>query len=646
MNQSASHDNRAITLGGILISFGIIFGDIGTSPLYVMKAIVGDRVISEALVLGGLSCVFWTLTLQTTLKYVAFTLEADNHGEGGVFALYALVRRMRRWLIYPAMLGGSALLADGMITPPISVASAIEGLRIMYPHISTIPIIIAILAGLFFVQSLGTHTVGRSFGPIMVVWFSMLLVFGGAAILKMPAVLLALNPLYALDLLLNYPNGFWLLGAVFLCTTGAEALYSDLGHCGKGNIRVSWAAVKICLIANYAGQSAWLLMNKGELLNDRNPFFLLMPHWFLPAGIIISTLATIIASQALISGSFTLVNEAMRLGMFPKFKVVYPTELKGQLYVPFLNLLLFIGCIGVVLFFKESSNMEAAYGLAITLTMLMTTVLLSFFLTLRGVPPLVVGLFLILYLSIEGAFFVANLEKFHHGGWVTFIIAGLISFCMWMWHKGAQLKRQYTEYTSLQPALEPLRNLACDNSVARSATHLVYMTGAHSVQQIERKVLYSIFQKQPKRADVYWFIHVEVRDEPYGMDYKVTVLVPERVFRIDFMLGFRIEPRINLLFRSVIEDLSENGEIDILSPYRSLREAGIYADFKFIVLKNCLSYENDLPRFDRFVMHGYELLKHLSLTVEKSFGLDTSSVTVESVPLVIRPMTGLVLRRV
>ena len=637
---------NSATAGGVLVALGIIFGDIGTSPLYVLKAIVGNQPISEAVVLGGLSCIFWTLTLLTTVKYVALTLQADNKGEGGIFSLYALVRRRARWLLIPAIIGGSALLADGIITPPISVSSAIEGLRIISPSIPTVKIVVVILVLLFSLQNLGTKVVGKSFGPIMLVWFSMLGLLGLGEIGQNWGVLHALSPIYAFQLLFETPGGFWVLGAVFLCSTGAEALYSDLGHCGRGNIRVSWSFVKICLLLNYFGQGAWLLTKQGSVLSGENPFYSIVPAWFLMPSIIIATAATVIASQALISGSFTLVTEAMRLYLFPKAKVVYPTELRGQIYVPGINFLMLIGCIFVTGYFKESSNMEAAYGLSITITMLMTTILFSAFLISKRAPGYLVGAFLLLYLGIEGLFLVANLSKFAHGGYVTLIIGGGLFSVMWIWQKASSLKKRYTEYVAFRDHLQPLRDLHDDQSVSKYCTHLAYLTGAPVSGMIESKIIYSIFRKAPKRADVYWFIHVDVLDEPYTTEYQVEELVPGIAYRIDFYLGFRVEPRVNLFFRKAIEELSASKEIDLLSRYPSLRKHSIPGDFRFVVLEKALSYENALPSYEQLIMEGYFFLKRFSLSEEESFGLDLSSVTTEKVPLVISPLKKIDLRRV
>jgi KUP system potassium uptake protein len=649
MGDSRHQQNHINKLSGaaLLITLGIIYGDIGTSPLYVMNAIMGKGPISRDVVMGAISCVFWTLTLQTTIKYVIITLRADNKGEGGIFSLYALVRRRIPWLLWPAIIGGSALLADSIITPPISVSSAIEGLQIRYPQIQTIPIVIAIITVLFIIQQFGTGFVGKAFGPIMFIWFSMLAVLGIRELNGHWEILSAVNPMHGYNLLVNHPQGFWLLGAVFLCTTGAEALYSDLGHCGRINIRVSWVFVKTCLLLNYFGQGAWLLQHTGMPIGDNRIFFALMPPEFLLVGIGIATLAAIIASQALISGSFTLISEAIRLNFWPKLRIMYPTDFKGQLYIPAINTMLWAGCVAVTLYFRESSAMEAAYGLSITVTRLMTTVLLYHYLKyVRKVSYAVVIPMLLLFVFIECSFLLANLLKFMDGGWITLLIASSLIIIMFVWYRARKIKNRYTEFDKIDKYLPMLTALSADETVAKNSTHLVYLTSANFDNQLESKIVYSIFQKQPKRADVYWFLHVDVLDTPYTMEYKVIELVKEHVFRIDFRLGFRIEPKINLLFRQVVENMVERGEVDITSRYQSLKKENVTGDFRFVVLEKYLSHDNNLSLVDKVVMDVYAELKKLSLSEERGFGLDTSSVTVEKVPMVVSRIQKAPLKRI
>ncbi len=637
----------AVSAAGLLVAMGIIYGDIGTSPLYTLRAVIGaENVIRADVVRGALSCVFWTLTLQTTIKYVILILRADNRGEGGIFALYALVRRHARWLTLPAIIGGAALLADGIITPPISVSSAIEGLRQIYPDIETIPIVIAILTVIFLIQTFGTSVVGTTFGPVMLVWFTMLATLGLVQLLQAPGILVALNPYYAWWLLTQYPGGFWLLGSVFLCTTGAEALYSDMGHCGRSNIRVSWGFVKAALLLNYFGQGAWLLSIEGQKLGERVPFYQVMPEWFLTIGIVIATAATVIASQALISGSFTLISEAIRLNFWPKVRLRYPSVQKGQLYVPSVNLLLWMGCVGVVLYFRESSNMEAAYGLAITITMLMTTMLFSYYLYTHKYQAWGVVLFLVVYLGIEGSFLVANLIKFPNGGWVSVLIGASIASVMYVWLQAFKIKLRLTEYVRIDQYTQSIKELSRDISIPKYATHLVFMSNAGRQSEIESKIIYSIFQKRPKRADIYWFVHVDTTDDPYTMEYKVNTIAPDDAYKVTFRLGFRVEQRINLFFRKVIEDMVKNKEVDITSRYESLSRQNVIGDFRFVVLEKFLSFENELPARERFIMNIYFTVKGFTTPEDRWFGLDSSSVKIEKVPLVIRPVENVKLKRI
>jgi KUP system potassium uptake protein len=625
-----------LSAAGLLISLGIIYGDIGTSPLYVFKAIISDRIITTDLILGGLSCIFWTLTLQTTIKYVIITLRADNKGEGGILSLYSLVKKKGKWLVIPAMIGGSALLADGMITPPITVSAAIEGLRIFYKDIPTVPIVIAIISLLFLIQQFGTFIVGKAFGPIMFVWFTMMAVLGSFYLSQFPEILKAVNPYYAYALLSTNPSALFILGAVFLCTTGAEALYSDLGHCGRPNIRISWIYVKLCLLLNYFGQGVWLWQHQGSTLNPGdNPFFSIMPEWFLIAGISIATAAAIIASQAMISGSFTLISEAVRLNLWPKVKINYPSNQKGQLYVPSINILLWIGCVIVVLVFRESQNMEGAYGLAINLTFLMTTILVAVFLKRKKFPNYLIILFVTVYGLIELAFLVANMAKFLHGGWFTLLLASLLLSVMWAWYSARKIKNRFVKFVEIDSYYPILTELSEDESVPKYASQLVYLTSSNFNSEIESKIMYSILQKQPKRADVYWIVHVDVTDEPFTRDYKVEALIPNKLIRIDFKLGFRVEQQINVLFRKVVEDLVKNSEVDITSKYTSLNKYKIIGDFRFVVLEKVLSKSNVLSFWDKFIMDYYFILKKFSLSEERGFGLDVSFVTVERVPLMI-----------
>ena len=643
-----------VNFANLVIALGIIYGDIGTSPLYVLNAIIHGRVIEEKLILGCLSCIIWTLTLQTTIKYVWLTLKADNNGEGGIFSLYALVRRQKRWLVIPAMIGGAALLADGMITPPISVTSAIEGLRQMprfhyMDQWTIVYIVMFILVILFFLQQFGTESIGKLFGPIMFLWFSMLAVLGSSHLLDDLGIFRALSPHYAIELLTTYHKGFWILGAVFLCTTGAEALYSDLGHCGRSNIRISWIYVKTCLILNYLGQGAWLMHEyKGRIFdtNISNPFYSIMPSWFVVPGVIIATAAAIIASQALITGSFTLISESMRLNLWPKLRINYPTEERGQSYIPALNFLLFIGCCGITLYFQTSAHMEAAYGLAITLCMLATSILFANFLVSRRTASIFIYLYLAVYLSIELSFLTANLEKFPHGGFVTLIVGGGLFTVMYVWYRARKIKNRYVEFVRMEHYVPQIQELSNDRTVPKYATHLVYMTSANNPKEIEHKIIYSILNKKPKRADIYWFVHVDTVDEPYTAEYSVDHIIPNDIIRVEFRLGFRIEPKVSLMFRKVVEDLVNNREVNVTSRYESLERNNVVGDFQVIVMEKYLSQDNELPFHERVVMKLYFWLKELSLSEERGFGLDPSNVTIEKFPLIVSPVPNFNLKRI
>jgi len=630
---------QRVTAATLLVALGIIYGDIGTSPLYVLKAIVGDRPISETLVYGGISCIFWTLVFQTTFKYIVLTLMADNHGEGGIFSLYALVRRFGKGrLVIPTILGATTLLADGIITPPISVASAVEGLEMVLPHLPTVPIVIVILSLLFFFQRFGTQKVGSAFGPVMVVWFSMLTVLGLSQIVHEPGILRALSPHYAYDLLVKYPQGFWLLGAVFLCTTGAEALYSDLGHCGRQNIRITWVFVKIALIVNYIGQAAWVLNHAGPTLDGRNPFYEIMPAWFLIPGIVIATAAAIIASQALISGSYTLINEAMSLNFWPRVAVRQPTELKGQIYIPSVNNILWVGCILMILYFRSSTHMEAAYGFSITVAMMMTSVLLGYFLVYvkRWQPALVVSILLLLAV-VEASFFITNVAKIKER-WMFLFFELFIFLVMYVWYYARKINNRFVQFVDLNQYKTLLNDLSQDDEIPKFSTHLIYLTKANRRHEIEEKIVKSIFSKKPKRADIYWFLHINRTDDPYTLNYEVNELLDDKVIRIDLNIGFRVQPRAELYFKKIVQDLVAQRELQLhIRPDGSTRY-NPEPDFKFVVIEKFLSVENEFALREGVLLNAYFFLKRLGQSDERAFGLDKSDVVVEDVPLVYQPV--------
>lgn len=624
-------------LMALIVTVGIVFGDIGTSPLYVMKAITGVNPAYDAdYIIGAVSCIIWTLTLQTTLKYVIIALQADNKGEGGILALYSLLKNLRhKWLFIPAIIGASTLIADGVITPAVTVTSAIEGLENFSDGIPVIPIVLLIIALIFLIQPFGTGSIGKFFGPFMMAWFLMLGILGIMNVSDSYSILKSFNPYYAFNLLIHHPAWFLILGAVFLCTTGAEALYSDLGHCGKRNITISWGFVKLMLILNYLGQGAWLLNIEGNYQRGVNPFYGIMPEWFLIIGIIMSTGAAIIASQALLSGSFTIFSEAINLNFWPRIKIKYPGTSKGQLYIPLVNLFLFIGCVVTVLLFRNSSNMEAAYGLAITLTMLTTTLLLGFWMKFKGIKTWVSILFMAVFVFIEGIFLVSNAAKFIHGGWYTILLAAIIFAIMFVWQKAIKIRKRFIEYRKYDDHLAVISDISKDREIPLHASNLVYISKSDNPREVESKIMYSIINKHPKRADHYFMIRVNYDDTPHRLEYRYEVLIPETLFSIDLYLGYKIEPKVSVYLRQIIEDMVEKGELDLTSHYPSLKKRKIPGDFRFIIIHRLFSPSSNCRPFEKFAMQLYGILSKMGITTEKALGLDTSNVTVENVPLII-----------
>ena len=633
---SAACNHNKVSLWGLLITLGIVFGDIGTSPLYVMKAVLHTgETIDQRTILGALSCIIWTLTLQTTIKYVCVALRADNNGEGGILALYALLRRLKsKWIYILAIIGASTLLADGIITPAITVTTAIEGLESISPHLPVIPITLAIITIIFFVQRFGTESIGKSFGVFMLLWFLLLGIVGIISITYYPLILKAFNPYYAALLLAKSPQWFLILGAVFLCTTGAEALYSDLGHCGRKNITISWAFVKTMLILNYLGQGAWVLSHV-QTASTVNPFFSIMPQSMLFFAIIMATGAAIVASQALISGTFSILSEAMNLHFWPRMRIKHPTQVKGQLYIPVINLAMYIGVVLIILLFRDSSHMEAAYGLAITITMLMTTLLLGSYLHTKGVSRLIMILFIGAYCTIEGIFLAANLSKFLAGGWCTMLIGGILFLMMYVWIRAIKIRDHYISSKPLDDYYQIISDIKADMSIPKYTSNLVYINHASKEGTVDDKLVYSIINKQPKRADHYWLINMDFVDTPDTLEYDCKVLIPNTLYNITMHIGFRIEPRVSLYLRQVVEDLVANKKVDLTSNYPSLRKNGISGDFRFIIIHRVYYPENSVNRQQNLLMNFYALISKIGIDEPKALGLDTSMVMVERVPLII-----------
>ena len=641
-----------VSIAAMLVTVGVVYGDIGTSPMYVTKALLagngGVASVTEEFVLGALSLVIWTVTLLTTVKYVLISLKADNHGEGGIFALYSIVRRYGKWLIIPAMLGGSALLADGVLTPAVTITTAVEGLRtIPEMHMligdnqtNVVVITLIIVCILFLVQRAGTSKIGRAFGPVMTFWFLFLAGAGLLYVFVNPRILLAINPLYGISFLFSPNNhaGIMILGSCFLATTGAEALYSDMGHVGRGNIYATWPFVKACLILNYLGQGAWLLANAGNAdlagVTDLNPFFQMLPGMIRPFGVILSTLAAIIASQALITGAFSLVSEASRLDLMPHMQVFYPAETKGQLYIPMVNNVMWIGCVVVVLLFQSSAHMEAAYGLAITITMLCTTLLLFFYLHRVRKLKFVPWVFVVFFVALEGFFFGSSLTKFFHGGYFTILLAALIMSVMLCWFAGTAVERRQATLLPVRNYLDQLDRLRNDASYDLLCDNLIYLTNDTNTNYLDRDILYSILDKHPKRAKAWWFLNVEVMDDPYTFAYSVENFDTDYVFRVHLFLGYKIDQRVNAYLRQIVQDLSASGELPPQQhDYSVYRKSGPIGSFQFCMLRKTLAPESDVHSTERTAIGLKYAIRRFAGSPARWYGLENSSVFVEYVPL-------------
>lgn len=635
-----------------LITIGIVYGDIGTSPMYVMKSILegngGIQHVDQDFIIGSLSLAIWTITLLTTIKYVLIAMKADNHGEGGIFSLYALIRNYGKWLIIPTIIGGAALLADGVLTPAVTVTTAVEGLRsiasvneLLGPTYHKVVIItLVIIAALFMVQRVGTSKIGKAFGPVMLIWFLFLGIGGILRIASFPMVLSAINPLYAIRVLFSPNNkvGFMILGSVFLATTGAEALYSDMGHVGRNNVYISWPFVKACLILNYLGQGAWIINNQGSAelaaVEDMNPFFMMLPGAMRPFAILLGAAAAIIASQALITGSFTLVSEAINLDLLPHLEIRYPSDTKGQLYISTVNHILWAGCSLVVLYFKSGSRIESAYGLAITLTMLMTTTLISIYLRHVRKQAILSWLVLLVFGVIEGIFFISSLGKLMVGGYVTVIITLILLSLMVIWYRGTQIENTYNTKLHFCDFVDNLEALHEDEDIPLLANNLVFLDGDRDFETIDRDILYSIFDKDPKRADAYWFVNVTILDKPREMYYKVETYGTNYIFRVKLYLGFKLSPRINVYLRQIVRDLQDTGELPKQDKKYSIYGASTVGSFKFCIIHKTVSSKSELSAPDERLLLFKNAIRTAAGSRVAWYGLDTSTVISENVPLI------------
>ena len=636
---SSHFDTKKLTAMGVLVSLGIVFGDIGTSPLYVMKAIVNARKETGNLpfteyIEGALSCIIWTLTLQTTVKYVIIALRADNKGEGGILSLYSLVKKLKKkWLYVIAIIGASTLVADSIITPSLTVMSAVEGLKIFSPHTPVVAITLVILAIVFLVQQFGTASIGKLFGPVMVLWFLVLGGFGSIHIFDHLEILNAFNPYYAYNLITHSPSAIVIMGAVFLCTTGAEALYSDLGHCGKKNIRVSWAFVKSMLILNYLGQGAWLLDNPDSVGQGINPIFGIMPEWAILPGVILATAAAIIASQSVITGSFTMFSEAMSVNFWPNQQIDYPSGVKGQMYIPRINWGLMFLCFIVVIYFQKSEAMEAAYGLTITITMLMTTILLFYWLSRNKATRVFAVGFIAVYLFIELGFFYANVIKFFDGGWLTMVLGGFIAVCMYAWYNGRLIKAKFIKFVHLNKYIAVIKDLKLDETIPKYATNLAFLSRAKNHDEVESKIIYSIMRKQPKRADHYFILNITNQEDPYTFKYTIDEIMPGTIYRVNFLLGFKVDRRINDYFDQVLQDMMDEGTIPTRSSHPSLRGYNIPPDLKYVIIDNTYINDTLLTVKEKITLNIYNFVKYIGSDDFKAWGISSHNVTVESAPL-------------
>jgi len=665
-NKAKKSTGIPLSAGMVLVTLGIVYGDIGTSPMYTMKAIIagngGLLTMSTDVVLGALSLIIWTLTLITTVKYVMVAMKADNHNEGGIFALYSLVKKCAKWLIIPAMIGGAALLADGILTPAVTVTTAIEGLRTIpaahaiigdNQHI-VVMITIIILCTLFALQKAGTSTIGKAFGPVMTLWFLFLGAMGVMNMFADISVVRALNPvrgiLFLFDGKLN-AAGLMVLGSVFLCTTGAEALYSDMGHVGKSNIYVSWPFVKVCLILNYLGQGAWLITNHNNTvlntIKDLNPFFEMLPGQLRPFAVILSALAAIIASQALITGSYSIVSEAIKLDLMPHIKINYPSTTKGQIYIPLVNNIMWVGCIGVVLLFQSSEHMEAAYGLAITVTMLMTSILLYTYLAVIRKRLWAAIPFILFFGAIEAMFFFSSLTKFFHGGYFTVLMATAIFVVMFVWRRGTAVERTQSVYLPVDKYIDQLRSLSHDADYTTLADNLVFLTNDSSFDKLDRDILYSILDKRPKRAKAYYFINISLTDDPNTREFIVNDFGTDFLFKITLRLGFRVNQRINTYLYQIVGDLIKNNQ---LAPqnhkYSIYKEHSEIGDFRFCLLRKVLAPETDINGFDARCLELKYFIRRICGSPARWYGLENSNIVFEYVPLFSKVKRGQKLTRI
>ncbi|WP_420868069.1 KUP/HAK/KT family potassium transporter [Bifidobacterium simiarum] len=655
-----------VTLAMAIVALGVVYGDIGTSPLYMAQSFVsgqgGIQYADRQSVLGLLSLLFWSVTLITTVKYVLIAMRIDNKGEGGIFALYSMVRRYGKWLAYPAMIGGAAFLADSVLTPAVSISSAVEGLQTI-PQLEpifdandnlTLMITVCIIVVLFAIQSRGTESIGKVFGIVVMIWFSFLAVVGVANLGTDWTVFAALNPWYGIDFLLFDPGnkaGLAVMGTVFLATTGAEALYSDMGHVGRGNIYATWPFIKIALILNYFGQGAWILRNQHNEslygIKSLNPFFQMMTPSLRSVAVVLSVAAGVIASQALITGAFTMVSEATGLNWMPHLQVRYPARTRGQLYIPAVNIVLCAATLSVLAMFKDSEHITAAYGLALTITMITTTILLAAYIWCAWKRRVFAIVFAILFLAIQTLFFIASMSKFLHGGWFTMLLTLAILGIMVTWDQGTKVERSQRRHMWPKEFLPALDALHRDFKIPYYADNLVYLTSDPELRRLDTDIFYSIFANHPKRARAWWAVSVQVTDDPFTREYSVENFGTSFLFRVRIRLGFKVSQNVATYLHQIMHDLINDGTLPRQTViYPKVDEDPEIGTIQYVLVHKALMPESKITSRGATSLRVKYAIRHLAGNPVKWFGLSAYNPVVEVQPLFVSTNKVPALKRV
>lgn len=654
-----------VTLAMSIVALGVVYGDIGTSPLYTMQTFLagqgGVAHADETAVIGMLSLVFWTMTLITTIEYVLICMRVDNKGEGGIFALYSLLRRYGGWLIVPAMIGGAAFLADSVLTPAMSISSAVEGLQTLpalqsvfsaNPNL-TLVITIAIIVAVFAVQSRGTERIGKVFGTTVLIWFVFIAVTGGISMAHNLEVLRALNPVYGVEFLVSGDNraGLALMGTVFLSITGAEALYSDMGHVGRGNIYATWPFINLALVLSYFGQGAWIIRTIENPVFVReggapNPFFAMMSPELRYVAVVLSVVAGVIASQALISGAFTIVSEATRLNWMPHLQVRYPARTRGQLYIPTVNCVLCVATVAVLLIFRNSEHIAAAYGLALTVTMVMTSILVTVYLWHRRMHVAAV-VFAVVFPTIMLLFFVASMAKFMHGGWFTALLTLAILTVMVTWNEGTKLERAQRRHMQLDDCLPVLQRLHDDATIPYYSDNIVYLTSDQDMKRMDTDVFFSIFANHPKRAHAWWIVSVETTDDPFTREYTVEDYGTDYLFRVRIRLGFKVSQSIPAYLHQIMHDLLRGGDL----PQQTTRYPKVDADpeigpITYVLIHKALMPESKVSAKGAWALRIKYAIRHVAGSPVKWFGLAPYNPVTEVQPLFLSTVRPPRLKRV